>query len=170
MDIADDVERAVLASFVVIQWHMFDGGRFHFLRSFQHEDVAESFFAEAAQGAPQLRVLLADHVRAEVALVTQPIALLTELFRHVQNNGDREAVVLPGEGDERLARFRLHIGCVDDCQAAQSQPLRRDKVQDLEGVLRHPLVVLLVTYQRAAGVRRQNLGRQEMLARKRALA
>src|SRR5262245_53944639 len=43
-------------------------------------------------------------------------------------------------------------------------------MQDLEGFVRHTLIVFFVADQRPAGVRRQKLGRQEMLPRKGTLA
>src|SRR5262249_18380839 len=104
------------------------------------------------------------------ALIAESIALPTDLLGQVQNNGDRKAVVPPGEGDKRLTRFRLHVGGVDDRQAPQLQPLRGDEVQDLEGVFGHRLIVLLVADHGSAGVRRQDFGRQEVLARKGGLA
>jgi hypothetical protein len=95
---------------------------------------------------------------------------VTKLFRHVEHNGYWKAVILPRNLDERFARFPLHVGRVDHRQSAERQSLPRDEVQYREGVIRHRLIVLFVADQRTAGVRRQNLGRQEMLARESALS
>ena len=46
--------------------------------------------------------------------------------------------------DQRLARLRLHVGGVDDRQAAGGQTLGGDEVQRLEGVAGRRLVVLVV--------------------------
>jgi hypothetical protein len=79
-------------------------------------------------------------------------------------------VVLTGEGDERLASFRSHVGRVDDRQPAQCQAFRGDEVQDLEGVVRHGLIVFFVAEHRTARVGRHHFGRQEVLSRQGALA
>jgi hypothetical protein len=62
VDIADDVERAMLAPLVVVERHALDGDCFHLLRRLQHKDVAEALLGEAPQRPPQLRMLLANHV------------------------------------------------------------------------------------------------------------
>src|SRR5207245_9575572 len=74
-----------------------------------------------------LPILLANDVGAEVAIVAQAVALVTEPLGQVQHDGDRQAMVLPRKLDERLAGLGLHIRGVDDRQAAQAQPLRRDR-------------------------------------------
>jgi hypothetical protein len=170
VDIADNVEGTVLVAFVVVQWHSLDRGGIDLFGALQHEDVPEALFGEAPQRPPQLGLLLADHVEAEATLVAEPIALVADPLGQVQHDGDRKAVVLSGECDERLARFWLHVGRVDDRQAAQRQPLRGDEVQDLKGIVRHRLIVLVVADRRSAGVRRQHFGRQKVLARKGTLA
>ena len=50
------------------------------------------------------------------------------------------------------------------------QPLRRDEVQGLEGVVGDGLVVLVVADHRPIGVRREDLGGLEMPPGERALA
>jgi hypothetical protein len=170
VNVPDDVEGTVLMALVVVERHSFDVCRLHFLWAFQHEDVPEALFGESTEGPAQLRMLLANYMRAKCTFISQPIALVADLFRHVQHDSDRKAMVLPGEGDERLASFRLHVGRVDDRQPAQRQSFRGDEVQDLEGVVRHRLIVFLVADHRTAGVRRQHFGRQEVLAREGALA
>ena len=52
------------------------------------------------------------------------------------------------ELDERLPRLGLDVGGVDDGQPPAREPLRRDEVQHLEGVLRRRLVVLVVGDER----------------------
>ena len=98
MNVADDVERAMLAA--DLSFH--NGtrsidGRFDFFGAFQHENMAEAFASEPAERPPQLRLLLANDVRAEVAVCRAAVALLTEPFGQIQHDGDRQAVVLPGQ-------------------------------------------------------------------------
>src|SRR5262249_4096734 len=105
--VPDDVERAVFVALVVVKRHALDRRGFHFLRTLQYENVPEALFGKTPHGPAQLRMLLANHVRAKCTFVSQSIALMADLFGHVQHHGDREAMVLSGEGNERPASFRL---------------------------------------------------------------
>ena len=55
--------------------HPFHRGRLHLFRRVQHEHMAKALALEAAQRAPELLSLLADHVRAKVAVGAAVIAL-----------------------------------------------------------------------------------------------
>ena len=99
-----------------------------------------------------------------------PVPLLADPLGQVEHDGHRQAVVLPGQLDQRLAGLGLDVGGVDHRQPPQGQPLAGDEVQHLEGILRDGLIVLVVADHPPAGVRREDLGRQEVLAGERALA
>jgi hypothetical protein len=114
--------------------------------------------------------LLPDDVRAEIPLLTGSISFLAEPLGQVEHDRDRQAVVFPGQGDERLARLGLDVGRVDDRQAAQGETLSGDEVQEFEGVVRDRLIVLSVTDHRTAEVGGEDFGRKEMLPRERTLA
>lgn len=60
---------------------------------------------------------------------------------------------LPPELYDRLPRFALHIRRIDHHQLARSQPLRRDKVQHFESVIRRRLVVFIIRHESTAEVR-----------------
>ena len=77
---------------------------------------------------------------------------------------------LPRQGYEWLARLGLHVGGVHDGQPPGSQPLGRDEVQHLKGVVGGGLIVLVVADQPAALVGGKRLGGQKMFACKRAFA
>ena len=66
VNIADDVERAVLVSLVVPERHPLDDRRLDLLGRVEHEDVPEALPMEPPERPPQLRLLVADDVRAEV--------------------------------------------------------------------------------------------------------
>ena len=170
MDVADDVERPVLASPVIPERHLLDGGGVHLLGGFHDEDVSEALLAEPPERPPQLRRLVADDVRAEVPVGAVPVAFLADPLGHVEHERHGQAVVLPGQLDERLAGLGLDVGGVDDRQPSQGQPLAGDEVEYLEGVLGDGLVVLVVADHPPAEVRREDLGGPEMLAGERALA
>ena len=132
--------------------------------------MREALPLQSPERPAKLRLLLADDVRAEVPVVPAAVPLLADLLRQVEDDGHRQAVVFPGKLDERLAGLGLDIGGVDDRQSPQGQPLAGDEVQHLEGLVRHRLVVLVVADHAPAGVRREDLGRQEVLAGEGALA
>jgi hypothetical protein len=92
------------------------------------------------------------------------------LLRQVEDDRDRQHVVLAGQVDQLAARFRLHVGRVDDGQPPAGQALAHDVVQQLERVRGGGLVVLVVGDQAAAEVRRDHLGRLEVRAGERRLA
>ena len=73
---------------------------------------------------------------------------------------------LPGQRDEWLARFRLHIRRIHDRQARGGQSFCADEMQDLECIRRRGLAILIVGNEAAAIIRRQHFGRLEMLPRK----
>ena len=51
------------------------------------------------------------------------VAVVAERLRQVEDDGDRQAVVLPRQCNQRLARFGLHVGRIDDGQLARGEPL-----------------------------------------------
>jgi hypothetical protein len=55
-------------------------------------------------------------VRAEVPLIPRAIALLTDLLGKVQDDGDREAMILLGKLDRRFAGLGLEVRRIDDRQ------------------------------------------------------
>ena len=170
VDIADDVEGPVLARPVVPERHPLDGRRLHLLGRLHHEDVPEALLAQPPERPPQLRGLVADDVRAEVPVGPVPVPLLADPLGHVEDDRHRQAVVLPGQLDQRLAGLGLDVGGVDDRQPPQGEPLAGDEPEHLEGVPGDGLVVLVVRDHRPAGVGREDLGGLEVLAGERALA
>ena len=98
------------------------------------------------------------------------VPLLADPLGQVEHDGHRQAVVLPGQLDERLAGLGLDVGGIDHREPPQGQPLAGDEVEHLEGLVRDRLIVLVVADHPPAGVGREDLGRQEVLAGERALA
>jgi hypothetical protein len=78
--------------------------------------------------------------------------------------------VLAGEIDQVLAGVRLDIRRVDHGQPPGGEPLARDITQYVERVAGGGLIVLVVGDQATAVVRRDDLGRLEMLRGERGLA
>ena len=77
--------------------------------------------SEAAQRAAQLAALVADDVRAEVAVRPRAVALLADALGQVEHDRDRQHVVLARQRDERLARLGLHVRRVDDGQQSRAR-------------------------------------------------
>lgn len=164
MDVTDDVEGPVLVTFVVPQWYALEGGRFDLFGARQEVNVPEPLALERLQRTAELTLLLSDNSGAEVAVWAGLIARHTELGRYVQDDGDRDRVVLTGQGNERLARILLHVGRVHDREQTAAQTRAHDVVQHIEGVVRRRLVILVVGDEPAAVVGRDDLGRLEVLA------
>jgi len=150
-------ERAVLVPLVVPQRRPLHRGGIDLFGAFQHEHVAEALPTETPEGPAKLRLLLRTTWGPKARSSRRRFLSWTDPLGEVQHDGDGEAVVLPGEVDERLAGLGLDVRGVDDRQPPQGEPLGGDEVQDLEGVVRRRLIVLLVADYRTAGVRRQNL-------------
>ncbi len=165
MYVADDVKRPMLVAFVVPQRRPLDGRRLDLIGRVEDENVREALALHAAQRPPQLRFLLADDVRPERPVRASAVAVFADPFRQIENEGDRQAVVLAGKRDERPAGLGLDVGGVHHGQLAQRQPLAGDEMQNVERLLCHRLVVFVVAHHTAAVVGREYLGRQEVLAR-----
>ena len=123
-----------------------------------------------AERPPQLRRLIADDVRAKVAVGPQPVPLLANLLREVKHDRDGKAVILPGQFHQRLAGLGLDVGGVNDRQAAQGQPLASNKAKHIECIPGDGLIILVIAHHRPAGVGREDFRWQEMLARECAFA
>ncbi len=82
----------------------------------EDEDVAEAFASEAAQRAPQLALLVRTTCGPKSRSGPRPVALVADSLRQIEDDRDRQHVVLARERDQRLARLRLDVGRVDDRQ------------------------------------------------------
>jgi hypothetical protein len=132
--------------------------------------VAESLVLQVAERSPQRLGVLAGHVRSEGPIGPSLVALVAELVGKVQDDRHREAVVLPRERDDGLARLRLHVRGVDDRDLAGGETLLRDEIEHVEGVVGRGLAVLVVRDEAAAIVRGDDFGWLEVLSREGRLA
>ena len=64
--------------------------------------MPEALPLETPQRPSELRLLVADDVRAEVPVGSLAVALQAEFFRQVENNRHRQAVILPGQFHQGL--------------------------------------------------------------------
>ena len=170
MDIADDVKWAVFVLQVVPQRLTFDFCGVNIFGRMQYMDSAKAFPFKVPQRPAQLLRLLAYDMGTKRTVWTITVSLVTKLFRQIENNGDRNTVKLPSEGNDRLAGFSLHVRGVDHYQLAGSQPFGSDEIKNLKRVIRGRLAVLLVGHEATAEVRRKNLSRSKMLSSKARLA
>ena len=150
--IPDDVERPVPVAQVVPQPFPRHRGSSYVVLAGQHVDPVEAFPAQAFHAAAELGVLLPQDVVAEVTVGPQRISCRADLLGYVKDDSHGQDVMLARERDECPTGRRLHARGVDDGQPADRQPLGRDEVQDVEGVLSSRLIVLVITYQAAAEV------------------
>jgi hypothetical protein len=130
--VADDVERTVVPPPVVPERLPLDRDGVDLLDRAQHVNVAEALALEIAQRALELAALLADDVRAEVAIGTLAVPRLTHPLRQVEHDRHRQCVVPARQLDEWLPRLRLDVGRVDDRQQPALQSPCRDVVQHVE--------------------------------------
>jgi hypothetical protein len=168
--VADDVEGTAVLLLVVPQRLALDRGCVHFLDRAHYRDVSKALALKISQRAAQLRALIANDVRTEVAIGPGFIPLLTHSLGDVQHQRHWQAVIFPRQFDQRSSRFRLNVGGIDDRQPASRQPLARDEVQHLERVVGRGLIVLIVGHQGTTEVRGNYFGRQEVLASEAGLA
>jgi hypothetical protein len=96
--------------------------------------------------------LLAYDVWTEISVRAVTVSLVAKLLRQIKNDGDRNTVKLPSEGNDWLAGFGLHIRGIDHYQLASRQPFGSDEIQNLKGIVRGRLAVLLVGYETTAEV------------------
>ena len=164
--VADDVERPVQARLVAPGRLAHDLRAVHLGHPAELEHPAESFPLQPAHRPGQRRVLAPDHPRAERPVRARRVPLDTDLLGHVEDDRHRQHVVLPGQGQQRPAGVRLHVGRVDHGELAELEPLGGDRVQRLERRRGDRLVVLVVPDQAAERVRGEHLGRPETTAGK----
>lgn len=171
VDVADDVEGAGEVGQVVEALLGDDGGVLGLRGSAQHVHLAEALALQVAQGAAQFAGVALDDPAGHVgAVAAGGVALGADLLGHVEDDGDGQHVVLPGQLDQLTPGVLLHVGGVDDGAAAGGEPLARDVVQDVEGVTAGALVVLVVGDQAPAEVGGDDLGRREVAPREGGLA
>src|ERR1700683_2450194 len=99
MNVTDDVERARVVASVVPKRLAFESRTLHLLGARQEEYPVESFPSKCADGAPELRLLVAQHMRSELSLWTRCVSLGADPLRHVEDDGHGEDVMLLGQSD-----------------------------------------------------------------------
>ena len=170
VNVADDVEWPCFAFAVVPERLPLDDGGINLLLGLEDVDVPKAFASEASQRTMQLALLIADDVRTEIPVGARPIAVVAHPLGQVENDGDREHMVLAGERDERLASLWLDVRGIDNRQLRASEPSRGHEMQRRKRVVRRRLIVLVVRDERAESIRRHHFGRFEVFAGKRRLA
>ena len=114
VNVADNVEWAMIELAVVPERLALDDDGVDFFRGREFVNVTEAFAFEIADRTSQLLTLLANDVRAEVAIRALAIAILSEAIGQVEHERDGKDVIVACELNERLACFWLDVGGVDD--------------------------------------------------------
>src|SRR5712692_763394 len=107
---------------------------------------------------------------AKITVWTLLIAFMTELFRQVEDNGNWQAMVFTSQCQKRFTPFQFDIGCINNSQFTSRQTFSGDKVQHSKGLIADTLVIFVVGNQATTKVRREHLGRLEVLVGKARLA
>ena len=162
MDVADDVERALLVPQVVVELRAGDRGGRYLGGAAKRVNGAKALALQAFEPSPQLVALTADDLRPEVAVYAIGVAGDAHAVGHVEHDGHRQHVVLAGQGHELLAGLGLDVRGVDDGQSTGLQPKADDVAQQLERRRGRRLVVLVVGHETAAEVGGDDLGRAKL--------
>jgi len=117
----------------------------------------------------QLRTLISDHVRPEVAIGPSPVPFLANRLGYVEHDRDGEEIVLFGQLDQRPPRLTLNVRGINDREPRLRQPATGDEVKDRERVRRRRLIVLIVRHEPATEVRGDHLRGSEVRSSERAL-
>src|SRR5271163_874305 len=123
MNVADDVERTDFSFLIVVERDAIENDGFSFFRRRKNQDVTKAFTLQAAKGATQVLKLVMSDVIPQPAIGTDVITVLANPFRHIQNDGDRKAMILPRQFNEGLAVFRLNVCSIGNCQTASGKAL-----------------------------------------------
>ena len=119
--------------------------------------MAKTFFSQVTQRFSQLGSLLTNDVRSKVSIGAILIAGLTDLFRDIQNNRNRQTVIFARESHQRSSRFTLDVCGIDYNQPASFQPFGGNGVQQVKRIRRCRLIVLVITHQTSKEVRGKDL-------------
>jgi len=163
VDVADDVEGAVVVAPVVPGALALDGRRLDLVDAVEHRHAVEALAPEPPKRAAQLGGLAPHDVRAEGAVIAPGVALDADLWRDVEHDRGGEHVVVLGQADQLASSLGLHARRVDDRKPASLEALAGDEVKHLERSRRRGLVVLVVADEPAAEVRGHDLGGEEVL-------
>ena len=92
MNVANDVEGTVLLLLVVPQRLSFKDRSIHLFRRVEHKHMAKALKLQAPQRAPELLALLANHVRAKIAVGPLLVAIVAKPFGQIENDRDRQTM------------------------------------------------------------------------------
>jgi len=99
-----------------------------------------------------------SHVSVNPLTVTQAEHTLLQ----IEDDGDRQPLVLTRDGQSLLSGLGLHIRRVEHREPARSEPFPRHVIERVERVLGCGLVVLVVGDEGPVGVGAENFGRLEV--------
>ena len=150
MNVTDDVEGSGLRFLVVVKRNTFESDGFRLFRRRKYQNMAKSFALQAAKRATQILKLAMCDMIAETTVGADLIAVLTDSFRHIENDGDREAMILPRELHKRFAIFGLYISGIGDGQSAGAKTLRSDEMENFERVIGCGEIIFVIRNHRAA--------------------
>ena len=131
--------------------------------------MPEALAFQPAQRSPELVRLAAHHLRTKLPVWTFSVASQAQGLRHIQHDGYRQAVMLPGKRHQGLSGLRLYAGGVNDGEASGPEPRGRDEVEQGKGVGCCGLIGGVIRHHRPAGVRRHHFRGHEVAGGKRRL-
>ena len=164
VNVADDVERAVLVALVAPKLGALNPDGIH-VGGGDRKRVAKALLGDVARAvAAQILDLTGDSVWRHDAVYALRIAIQADALWHVEDDGSGEDVLRFRQIHQHFARFGLDVGGVHDDQLAALQALGGDVMEHIEGVGGGGLVELVVGHPCAARIRREHFGGLEVFA------
>ena len=144
MDVPDDVEGAGVETAIVPERLPDDLDSLDVFRPVQNPDPPEALALKLSKRSTEVPDLPPHDVSAEVPIGSRAVPLDADRLREIQDDRDGEHVLASREIERRLSSLGLDVRGVEHRQPAGGEPPRGDEVENVEGVLRGPHVVLVV--------------------------
>ena len=78
--------------------------------------MSETLSFKIPQRLAKLRSLLADDMRTKIPIWATLVAFMAKFLGQIENNRHWQAVIFARQRNQRLARLRLNIRGINDCQ------------------------------------------------------
>ena len=144
MDIANDIEGAVLVLFIVPHPCPDYFRVFQLLQGVDHIHEPEAFPFQVFDGPLQFPAVLMDYPLRIISLRPCLVPFLEQRFWQVQHNGHRMHVLFPGHIDNLLPGVFLNVGRVNNRQLHIVQPFIGCIVKQIKGIVGCSLIVFII--------------------------
>ena len=169
VDVADDVERPVIAATIRVERLANDRDRVDGFDALENVDDAIPLAPEILERLPLQVIIMVFDPRSVGAVGTRAISFEADRGREIENDrdGQRGDISAPKRCRARLVLLGPEIRCVDDGRGRRPlQAFGRDRIENLERLRGDALVALVVADERAAaGPTRRSPSRENAVRR-----